>query len=84
MDQGLFALYPFQHDIMVHVPVQNCRNVEIGQLLQRQLDRAGCKADPVRKTNQGLERGTAQAGRKAAAHRAKIDIEAMEIGDHRQ
>lgn len=78
------AFDPLQHHVVVHVPVQHRRGMEVGQLLQRQFDRTRCQADPVGKPDQGLECRSTQAWREAAAHRAYVDIEAVEIGDHRQ
>lgn len=69
---------------MVHVPVQDARDVEIAELFERQLHRARRQPNLVSKPNQRAERRTAQARREAAAHAAKVDVEAVVIGDHRQ
>ena len=84
MDEGLARGHPFQHHIMVHVPVQDAGDMEVGELLQRQLHCARRKADLVRKTDQRTKRGTAQTGREAATQRAQIDVQAVIIGNHRQ
>ena len=59
MDQRLAAFHRLDHHVVIEIPVEDRRHVEVAQLFKRQLHRARGQPDIVSEVDQGAQRSAA-------------------------
>nr|WP_253204238.1 hypothetical protein [Sphingobium xenophagum] len=84
MNEDFVGANALDDDKVVHVPMQNGRQVDMRKTFQRDADGSCGKADRFGHVHQKFQRASTARGAKAAAQFGKTNRVAVIIGDHRQ
>ena len=84
MDQGFVWPHRFQHHIVVQIPVQHRRQLQIAQAFQRQFDGAGHKPDAISQINHCPQRCATQRRRELSPQIRQIHVQPVMAGHHCQ
>ncbi len=83
VDRDRVAVHVRQHDKMVHVPVQDRRQLQLRQRLERDLDSARGHSHHFGDRADVLQRDALHRRREPHSHAAQISAETVITGDHR-
>ncbi len=67
---------------MIHAPMQHTGQLQVGQVRQIQLQRAGVQAQRLGDGDQPPERGALQRNREAPPHRRQVDLVTVKARYH--